>query len=696
MALVEEEAWTLADLMVPQDELRSRPLPSPSVARGLASALVNEWLDDSLEIHQVVPWAIERLALSEVGDFSFDDFETAYRRRVLQYKHMLWVLDQLKMMDDDGELVDAMAHTERAMAAARQTCFSAFLLYNRVEATRALRIPPELTDDDTVFRHDASSLTSFQQLLLAVLERIEVKGYLKCGDSCFERVFTAAGYQTNAYKLACSIKDEVYTIQKEVDFRLWRLFTNPPHNPKLVIDHLKASVESEFPIFDVGDGHYYSFENGIYDVRFDLFFSYDSRHAWAAQAAELHTKRLEAAKRFLEEAEAAIDELDDEDERGSAELLRARQRWRVTIRDMGDAYPHPTGESVCVNHFEIDFRFDVLQEDAFGYDPTRRQGDELDLLFEHQQFERDTVLFAKVFLGRLLFPPNKFDRWAKAVVFLGRGGTGKSTAAKWVMHVVPPHFTSLLSSNFEERFGMSAVLQEEKRVCICEELTDDISVRQEEWQLFVEGGKINVAEKGVTARPRQVNQHLLMAGNQYPRRWRNNGRQITRRCMLFRFDHHVRDKDTGLLARMRENTDLMLRQCATLYMMYAAMFADVDVQAPGILPPQMEEFLKTMEDGMDPLTAFIHSGNFELHASYHMPMRDFKEEFVKFRRDNGHPNTPWTSDFYLATFQDNGLLVASGQQGTYVYKGQRITGDVILGIRPVAQEEDIDPAAMDD
>merc|ERR1712178_603583 len=109
--------------------------------------------------------------------------------------------------------------------------------------------------------------------------------------------------------------------------------------------------------------------------------------------------------------------------------------------------------------------------------------------------------------------------------------------------------------------------------------------------------------------------------------------------MLFRFDHHVPDKDTGLLERMKTNTDVLMRQCVTLYMMYAAMYANDDIQ--GHLPEQMRDFDKTMEDGMSPLTAFIHSGSYELHANCFMPMQDFKDEFIKYRRDNGHPAAPW-------------------------------------------------------
>ena len=692
-----QDAWILADLMVPSDVLRSRPLPSPEVARTLAGELAHEWLDGNLQIHQIVQWTIERLGLSDVGDFSFDDFEAAYARRVLQFKHLLWVLDQQNMMDDDGDLVDAMAQIERTMAAARATCSNAFLVFNRVEATRALRIPPDLTNDDTLFQRDESSLTSFQQLLLHLLERIEVKGLLKCGDSCFDRVYTKSGHQALAYKFARTIKDEVFTVQKEVDYQMWKLFTNPPHNPKLVTEHLEQSKQSEFPVYDVGDGHYYSFENGVYDIRFDLFFTYNTQHAWPAQAAEVHAKRLEEAKRRLDEAEAAVNGEDDDDV--PDELARKRHLWKVTVRDMGDAYPHPTGETVCVNHFQIDFRFDILNEEAFRYDAEGYQADDLDRLFEYQRFERDTVLFCKVFLGRLFFAPNKLERWCKALVMLGRGGTGKSTAAKWVQHVVPSHFHSLMNSNFEERFGMSALLEEQKRLCICEELTEDLSVKQEEFQLFAEGGTINTAEKGVTARPREVKQHLLMCGNQYPRKWKNNGKQITRRCMLFRFDHHVRDKDTGLLDRMCDNTDVLLRQCATLYVKYAATFADVDIQSPGILPAQLEVFLRTMEHGMDPLTSFIGSDSFELAPEYYMPMRDFKEEMSRFLRDNGHRPATWTTDYYSATFSDNGLEVVSGQHGRYVCHGQRVTGDVVFGIRPAGQEDaeiDTDVSVVED
>ena len=321
---------------------------------------------------------------------------------------------------------------------------------------------------------------------------------------CFERVFTKDSVPTMAYKFARTIKDEVWSVQKETSFKMWKIFTSPPQNPRLVIEHLKDSTQAEFPLYDVRDGHWYSFENGVYNIRFDLF-PYDQRHRWSAIAAAVHGKRLDEAKRRLEVARDAYDA-----EPESEACFFEQELWRNTIDDMGAAYPHPTSETVCVNHFEIDFRFDIEAEEAWGYDCESYQADELDKVFEHQQYQRDSILMAKTCFGRCLFPPKALEAWAKCLILLGMAASGKSTAAvHFLMHVLPAQFYSLMNANFEEKFGMSGITGEEKRLCFCEEMTEDLSVKQEEWQLFAEAGVINVAEKGVTAKPHQVKQHLV-------------------------------------------------------------------------------------------------------------------------------------------------------------------------------------------
>lgn len=110
-----------------------------------------------------------------------------------------------------------------------------------------------------------------------------------------------------------------------------------------------------------------------------------------------------------------------------------------------------------------------------------------------------------------------------------------------------------------------------------------------------------------------------------------------------------------------------------------------------------DHMLDGREDkSMDPLSAFLTSDEFHLGPGFFMPMRVLKDEIDGFRRNNGHNGTTWTSDDYSATFEDIGLKVVSGQQGRYVYKGQRLLGDVVLGIRPVGVEDQVDAVPVED
>ena len=86
---------------------------------------------------------------------------------------------------------------------------------------------------------------------------------------------------------------------------------------------------------------------------------------------------------------------------------------------------------------------------------------------------------------------------------------------------------------------------------------------------------------------------------------------------------------------------------------------------------------------MDPLTAFIKTGGFELGADFFMPMRDFKQEFVNYRRENGHAAAPRTSDYYTTTFRAHGLAVMPND-GRY-YNGARVSATSSRGFAPPAR-----------
>lgn len=77
---------------------------------------------------------------------------------------------------------------------------------------------------------------------------------------------------------------KTWSVQKEVSFELWKFFTNTRDNPCAVVDHLIKSYQAEFPSLDVGSGFWFAFDDGLYNIRHDLFFYYDDDPVQYAKA----------------------------------------------------------------------------------------------------------------------------------------------------------------------------------------------------------------------------------------------------------------------------------------------------------------------------------------------------------------------------------------------------------------------------
>ena len=228
---------------------------------------------------------------------------------------------------------------------------------------------------------------------------------------------------------------------------------------------------------------------------------------------------------------------------------------------------------------------------------------------------------------------------------------------------------------------MSGICKDEKRVCLCAEMTEDLSVKQEEWQLFVEGGTLQIASKGVTSKPHVVKQHLFMTGNQFPRKFKNNAKQISRRCFLVLFNYLVPKStvDTNILDELKQDTDKLLRKCACAYMEAVRLYGNgQDLEAPGVMPDMIRGFMQTLETSIDPLTSYLESGRFVFDVDAYMPLDDFKTDYFEYRRANGFPAVPWTRDSYQSCFQSKELFI---QRTALEYGGNmRSRTDFLMGI----------------
>ena len=420
---------TLDDICTLSYKEASDSNPTDDNLRDLIRELYAYWVDDTVELRDTMWWAFDRFDITRDDDLTYQDYEAGWYNRIWQYKNLLKLSTDAGILDNDTEMIDMTTSIIRVINSAKTMCFGAFLTYHNMEGSRENRIPPQVaTDEETFEEHNTSNLTSFQALLIYILQHMFVKKYRKCGDACYEQAISRDGYPTLAYKFCCTIEDEVMlSVQKETSFPMWKHFTNPRDNPKMVIDHLTKSHQAEFPTLDVGKGNLYSFDNGIYDIRQDLFFVYGDD--WAAYA-----KEMECA------------------------------------RNAPEPYTYPTTYSVSVNYFPIEFRNPPVPSTALD-DPRDIKVPVFDKLFDMQNFDQDTRDWACIMIGRLFFPVNDMDRWQRALALIGSGGTGKTSFAEWIKHVVGRLY-ALISSNMEDKFGIGPLCDDRFRVAMCTEMGD--------------------------------------------------------------------------------------------------------------------------------------------------------------------------------------------------------------------------------
>tara|TARA_B110000046_G_scaffold176910_1_gene203100 strand:- start:1914 stop:4094 length:2181 start_codon:yes stop_codon:yes gene_type:complete len=709
--------WTLEALYRPPAETARLPAMTGAQAKDLLTELHDEWFDLSVPFTDLASWSLARLGLAADGGFSKDDFEVAYTRRLLQFKQLIHQIKLVGADEDDGDVVDMGRDIQKMLAATYRLIFAAFIQFSRMEPTRALKIQrlPEVVDDEESFLYNRNdeSLTSFQRLLLFTLEHFEAKKFRKCADACFQRVITRQGVATPAYEFASTIKDEVWRLRKETHWKMWKLFTNPRDNPRAVTEHLVESKQEEFPEYDVGEGHWYSFENCVYNIRWDAAFFYGEETLWPEQSRAYQERK---GIRFGMEWELVACAKDDavfvRDANLETILLQTvrltRNQWiELTLHELPEhahvnvavgedamlvfralpseelpRVPFPSPETVCVNHIPVLFRFNPLTEEE-AFDPLTIKTTAMDKIFQHQRFTADTRAWNYVMIGRMFFPVNVFEKWSRALVYQGAGGTGKSTLANWFMRTLPAHFHSIANSNFEEQFGMSGITGDEKRACLMTEMTDDVKWKQEEWQICVEGGTVQVATKGLTSKAHHFKQHIWMMGNQFPRRWKNNGRQVSRRVWLCIFSYLV-DKgtvNTNLLDELVSETDAILRKMTSCYMHVARESGHKDLEAPGLMPDQVREMMASMDASIDPLTSFVLSDQLLKGDDCFMPLDDFRVAYFDYRKSNGLDRAAWTVDHYGTTFQALGLTYETARS-TRLYNLGEQTVIWINGVTP--------------
>lgn len=590
----------------------------------------------------MIRWAASRLFINSLDDtVTFADISTNYEKRMNQ---LIKLQKHIRKHDDlleDYTIIDNMQRIAKCMRSCFECLRQSSLLYHKMDPMRENRLPPE-TDLQTILTSNEEKLKNFQKLIIYFTEILASCEYRKMDDECWVQVMNSQGIPTQSWKKALSIQDMLYrTIKKEKCFTEWTYLTDPKDNAKHIVEYLIKSEECEFPSLII-DRHKWSYDNGIYDAETDTFWKYAESKDWKTKAEELQNYRRE--------------------------------------RGWGDDYTivPPDGKSMTVKYFEQPFRFTIDPTTEETFDVSSIVLPELEIIFESQKLDVETQKFCLVMLARLFFKVQEKDKWQVVFFIKGVAQSGKSTLARLIRYMYPSNLITTLSSNTEQKFGLSAIYK--GLICICAEVREDFGLDQADWQSAASGEEVSIAVKNKTAMQHRWDTPFFFLGNQIPNYETASG-SVDRRIFLIEFNYKILGGgDPNLFEKMVQNIDLFHRKSVSLYLETVRKYGDKDIWTlrPAFLSQQIYDFQASMRSQVDILFKFLTSSTFEYDENFKMPLKEFKVAYSGYRKDNGYGTIKWHKDHYGAAFQDRGIAI---QQFTENIDGKQIRAEWLVGIQ---------------
>lgn len=309
---------------------------------------------------------------------------------------------------------------------------------------------------------------------------------------------------------------------------------------------------------------------------------------------------------------------------------------------------------------------------------------EVDHIFKCQKFCVHDRFMIYACMGRTLFEVGEFDKHQFTLFLEGIGGCGKSTLQKLMQEFWPFHLIGIMSSNMEEKFGMSQVLREGKtRVIFCNEVSSDLKVVQEEWQTSCSGEVGSYAVKNQAPLVCVCLAQQFWVGNGYPTHFKNGQQQVSRRLAGVLMGHPVNPRDGNIYAVMETGIGYLNRRLVLAYREFIFQQGSIDPMSQvDKLPPAFKEYYIDGRRQTDVVEAFLREGIYvEVNESAEMLATTFKDLLKRFVLANEGLKMPLCrvgEDKYRSAFAERGITVTRVEKkvidGVTVYNQDFVKG----------------------
>lgn len=307
--------------------------------------------------------------------------------------------------------------------------------------------------------------------------------------------------------------------------------------------------------------------------------------------------------------------------------------------------------------------------------------------------------------GRTLFTVHEFDTYQTTFIIIGYGGTGKSTIMIVMQKFWPVHLRGILSSNIEQKFGMSQVLNKGKtRAIYCNEVSEDLQLVQEEWQTSCSGEEGSFAVKHEAPWVGVCLAHHFWVGNAFPKHWKNNNNQVSRRLCGVLMDTPIQPRDGNVMEEIDKIMDVVQRKMVLAYFDMVDQYGTIDpMSRPERLPPAFRAFYNNGRGLSNPVELFIEESlgvKFYIRLGVDpdwgrglmMETHVFRDEYIAWRgtRSDLTRIPSVSSDKYMPPLRERGIkeltkvkIRTSDGNGGYTIKTTNVLcGIALCGVEP--------------
>jgi phage/plasmid-associated DNA primase len=176
-------------------------------------------------------------------------------------------------------------------------------------------------------------------------------------------------------------------------------------------------------------------------------------------------------------------------------------------------------------------------------------------------------------------------------------------------------------------------------------------------------------------------------------KWRDNAGSIVRRILFFLFSFKVKNGDTKLGKKLKNEFAYILQACIKGYLKTVNENDSKGIW--NIVPEYFKESRETMSENTNGLTHFLKSDLVTFGPKLYCRQKVFVAAFNDHCKENHHLSSKWTNQFYAGPFSDFNLKVVNNSRKKYPNApgGKIYTETFIIGVDVKNMEGEYDESS---